>query len=253
MSLRKDQLEHPAIRYQTPIAKAIVEWGVNYSAQPFTVEGQDNLDRARRMMEQSGSWAFTPNHTSNGDGPVVERALVENGVPDAAYILGRRLLTNPATRHLTTGVTHIPIWPPTETPKNDQEEHVRGEMNKVARSAASAVLVAHHPLVVFIEGGRSYGGGLKQPNPQVVVLFDQETVVTPVGISGLFENFPHKRILPSRGPVAVRFGEPRFMSEIKKRHAGEGKEERRQGVVDDIMLGIRDVLPERYHGAYTGR
>ena len=115
--------------------------------------------------------------------------------------------------------------------------------DRAALRDALATLKAGHPIALSPEGTRSRSGGLREPLDGAAFLIRKANVaVAPVGFSGT------DRILKDLRPrVEARIGKPFRLPEVKR----PGKEQLREDT-DRLMCAIAALIPEQYHGVYTG-
>ena len=115
--------------------------------------------------------------------------------------------------------------------------------DRAALRDALATLKAGHPIALSPEGTRSRTGGLREPLDGAAFLIRKANVpVAPVGFSGT------DRILKDLRPhVEARIGKPFRLPEVKR----PGKEQLREDT-DRLMCAIAALIPEQYHGVYTG-
>jgi len=223
------------------------------------VNGLGNLERTQELAEKGYKIILTPNHLSNADGPVIDRALRETGpkgfAENVVYIQGRKLDLNPINRYFTRSLKVIKIWPPSLKP-TPEEEQLKKEMNEKAIVDAKKCFQVGYYLAVFFEGGRSYAGSLKQAERSPLQFFtlvdDADTVALPVGVWGTEKAMPPHKIPRPTLKANVSFGEPRNISAlIRERNHLSGTIMRKQ-VVDIIMRKeIAPLLPPKYRGVYA--
>lgn len=254
-----ERLALPFIRQSRP-TKIIAEI-VNHLLIPSVgMEGRENLEKAQELAnEQKVKLILTPNHISNADAPVLDRALRENGFGDLAdnlvFIQGIKLDRHPINNYFTKAFKVIKIWPQSLPAITRKEQVERRNIRVKASNDAKKSLQAGYRLVIFPEGGRS-GGSLKQADASAIHFFkldkDWETIALPVGIWGTEKVMPpHK--LPRPSPrVHVGFGEPINVSSLIRANNDLRGEEVYRTVIDELMRkGIAPILPPQYRGIYS--
>lgn len=255
-----ERLALPFIRESRP-TKIIAEIA-NYLLIPSVgVEGRENLEKAQELAnEQRVKLILTPNHISNADAPVLDRALRENGFGDLAnnlvFIQGIKLDRHPINNYFTKAFKVIKIWPQSLPAITRKEQVERRKISIKASEDAKKSLQDGYHLVIFPEGGRSYEGNLKQADASTIHFFklgkDWETIALPVGIWGTEKVMPpHK--LPRPSPrVHVGFGEPINVSSLIRTNNDLRGEEMHRAVIDELMRkGIAPILPPQYRGVYA--
>ena len=115
-----------------------------------------------------------------------------------------------------------------------------------------AVLQAGLPLLISPEGGRSHSPNLRRGLPGVAYLMDRLDVpVLPVGVVGGTDDLLKRALKGERPPLELRIGNPFSLPRIEGK--GEARRNARQRNADDVMINIGSLLPENYHGIYTGQ
>jgi 1-acyl-sn-glycerol-3-phosphate acyltransferase len=114
--------------------------------------------------------------------------------------------------------------------------------------AAQQALKDGIALGIAIEGTRSTTASLQRGKPGAILLaMRTDTPIIPCAIAGSENAF--RMIFSFRRPViTVNFGKPFHLPEIGR----ENRDEAMQAATDEIMLRIAAMLPEKYHGFYTG-
>lgn len=139
----------------------------------------------------------------------------------------------------------------------------RGEVDRQALRTAFDLLGANEILGMAPEGTRGREeefGVLKKAKEGVIYIAHQSRVpIIPVAVWGTETIFPLieenglkiEELVNFRRPeVSVNIGEP-FTDHLEQDGRPLGREER-QGLTTGLMLRIRDLLPEKYHGFYAG-
>ncbi|MBU2632732.1 1-acyl-sn-glycerol-3-phosphate acyltransferase, partial [Patescibacteria group bacterium] len=177
----------------------------------ITEKGQDNLEKAKQVLENGGAVFFTPNHLSHADGAVLNIRLKEAGL-DPVFVLGKRILDNPVINQLGKGADCVHVWPLTDTPKNEKEAQQKKQMNEEAKNGVVYALENGRPVVLFLENGRSRTRALKDETYQETSLYfylvrDRDVAIVPVGLVGTDNILPVGHIRPKKSDVEVIYGE----------------------------------------------
>lgn len=138
----------------------------------------------------------------------------------------------------------------------------RGQPDRAAIRRATDLLQGGQSLIIAIEGTRGRGEerlGLKPGKLGVIFIagragvpivptavWGQENVLPLIDVSGLSLR---ERLMYERTTVHVSFGEP-FTEHCSTLSRQIGKKERLR-LTNNLMMAIRDLLPERYHGVYA--
>lgn len=103
-------------------------------------------------------------------------------------------------------------------------------------------LAQGHPVHIYIEGERSWDGGLQKPRPGTVRLALRAGVpILPCAIAGAYDVWPRWHRGIRRGTVRVAFGEP-FHLPVPRSRAE--REARLPEAAERIMGAIRSLLPD---------
>lgn len=104
------------------------------------------------------------------------------------------------------------------------------------------------PLGIAVEGTRSTTKSLQRGKPGTILLaMRTDAPIIPCAIAGSEDAF--SKIFSFRRPtITVTFGKPFHLPEIGR----ENRDEAMQQATDEIMLRIAALLPEKYHGFYSG-
>jgi 1-acyl-sn-glycerol-3-phosphate acyltransferase len=128
----------------------------------------------------------------------------------------------------------------------------RGEYDRKVIETALNILASGRPLYIAPEGGRSHTPGMRRALPGVAYLVTRAQVpVLPVAILGTRNDSLNEALKFRRPILEMRIGEPFMIPEISGK--GEARRTARQRAADEVMLRIASMLPEEYHGAYTGQ
>ena len=128
----------------------------------------------------------------------------------------------------------------------------RGEYDRQVIDRMLSVLETDRPMLIFPEGGRSHHLGMRRAMPGVAYLIDKaEAPVVPVAVEGTRDDL-FKDVLRGRRPqLELHIGQAFRLPKIQAK--GESRREARQLYADEVMLKIAAMLPEEYHGVYTGQ
>lgn len=128
----------------------------------------------------------------------------------------------------------------------------RGEYDRQVFDKSLQALEAGMPLIIYPEGGRSHTPGMRRALPGVAYLVDRAQVpVLPVAVVGTRNDSFKQSLRLNRPVLEMRIGEPFNLPPITGK--GAARREARQQAADLVMLKIASMLPEEYHGAYTGQ
>jgi 1-acyl-sn-glycerol-3-phosphate acyltransferase len=124
----------------------------------------------------------------------------------------------------------------------------RDKADFAAFRAAQQAVKDGIPLGIAVEGTRSTTGTMQRGKPGAILLaMRTDAPIIPCAIAGSEDAF--SKIFTFRRPViTVTFGKPFHLPEIGRENRDEGM----QNATDEIMLRIAAMLPEKYHGFYTG-
>lgn len=128
----------------------------------------------------------------------------------------------------------------------------RGEYDRVLLEKILAVLKSGRPLVIAPEGGRSHEPAMRRAMPGVGYIIEHaQAPVVPVGLVGTFDDFWERAMRREKPPLEIRIGRPIRFSPITEK--GAERREARQRNADLVMRHIAGLLPEEYHGVYSGQ
>lgn len=254
-----ERLALPFIRESRP-RKIIAEIANHFLIPSILIEGRENLEKAQELAnEQRVKLILTPNHISNADAPVLNRALRENRFGDLAdnlvFIQGIKLDRHPINKYFTKAFKVIKIWPQSLPAVTIKEQVERRKIRVRASNDAKKSLQAGYSLVIFPEGGRSEGS-LKQADASAIHFFkldkNWETIALPVGIWGTEKVMPPDKVPRPSLRVHVGFGEPINVSSLIRANSYLGGEQMYRTVIDELMRkGIAPILPLQYRGVYA--
>ncbi len=102
-------------------------------------------------------------------------------------------------------------------------------------------------VVIFPEGTRSRKAGMNEAKAGAVSLILRSgAAVLPVGITGTERLQPFLRVVNPTGSIHINIGQPFSLPSIE----GRPSRELLRSMTTDMMLRVRDLLPEDYHGFY---
>ena len=173
-------------RSQHRIARA---WGrmlLAISGVRVRVEGLENI-------VAEGSYVIAPNHLSYMDTPV----LLAHIPVQFRFLAKQSLNVVPFIGYHLKRAGHIAV------PRDD----ARGSVRTLA-VAARVIRERGVSVLVFPEGGRSPGALEEFKEGAAYIAIKAGVPAVPVGIVGTREILPMDSLLPLRGPVTLRVGEP---------------------------------------------
>lgn len=128
----------------------------------------------------------------------------------------------------------------------------RGEYDRALLEKILAVLKSGRPLVIAPEGGRSHEPAMRRAMPGVGYIIEHaQAPVVPVGLVGTFDDFWERAMRREKPPLEIRIGRPIHFPAITEK--GAERREARQRNADLVMRHIAGLLPEEYHGVYSGQ
>jgi 1-acyl-sn-glycerol-3-phosphate acyltransferase len=128
----------------------------------------------------------------------------------------------------------------------------RGDYDRVLLEKILAILKMGRPLVIAPEGGRSHEPAMRRAMPGVGYIIEHAQVpVVPVGLVGTTDDFWQRSRRGEKPQLEIRIGKPIIFSAMTEK--GAERREARQKNADLVMRHIAGLLPEEYHGVYTGR
>jgi 1-acyl-sn-glycerol-3-phosphate acyltransferase len=128
----------------------------------------------------------------------------------------------------------------------------RGDYDRMLLDKVFAALKSGRPLVMAPEGGRSHATAMRRALPGIGYIIERAGVpVVPVGLLGTTDDFWRRARRGERPQLEIRIGRPITFPPI----TGKGAERReaRQHIADVVMRHVAGLLPEEYHGVYTGQ
>jgi 1-acyl-sn-glycerol-3-phosphate acyltransferase len=194
------------------------------------VKGMENLKGVKKPI------LFICNHLSNSDALVLNKTFKEQ---DLAFVAGVKLNANVLTNlgmHITKTINIKP-----------------NAADKDAISHIVKYLKAGNNVLIFPEGTRSRDGKMNEAKKGIVLIqrLSKATVI-PVGLSGT------EKLLPINdkdmaledfrsADVTVNVGKP---AEIPPKGKDEDRREYDDRVLNIMMKGIAELLPQSYRGVY---
>lgn len=215
------------------ISKHMVGVAVNAVLKKYAkiqVEGYENIESAEKPV------IFISNHLSNADGLVLNKVLEKE---EATFVSGVKLSNNSFTRLGVLAVKTTPIVP--NSPDKDGIKKIVG------------ILKSGNSIVVFPEGTRSRNGSMIEAKSGILLLqrLSKATVI-PIGLSGTEmlmpindENMGKEKF--HQAVVTVKIGEP---VPVPNKEKEETKKEYEERVLNQLMISIAALLPEKYRGVY---
>jgi 1-acyl-sn-glycerol-3-phosphate acyltransferase len=251
---KKERLKRKFFHKREPVMQMVVEGLTALTAPTIKVGGKENLKKAIET-NQGRNIVFIANHLSNFDASAILQVLRRTGFGEIAekliFLQGIKLNKTPVANILLQGFNVIPVWPPTLTPKNKEEEEKRMALTRESLIDAKKALKQGYNLLIFAEGGRSRDGTLGEAEPAITSYLTLEpgTQVVPVAISGTEEALPPGGIIP-RPSVKIRvdFGKPIDIASLMTEYKNISHHERKKRIMDLTMRNIAKLLPAKYRG-----
>jgi len=183
-------------------------------------------------VPQKGPLLLIANHTSFLDGPLLYVFLR----PRKTIAMAKKELWNHwFTRNIMKMWECIPV---------DREN-----MNRESMQASLKVLQENNILAIAPEGTRNAQGILQQGKSGVAfIAYKQKVPMVPVAILG-FDKFSENIKRLRRTPLLIKVGEPFTILKKEGRLDSKGREE----LMEEIMLHLASLLPEKNRGFYLGK
>src|SRR5207253_1144349 len=184
------------------------------------IEGEDAFPRTGPML-------VVANHLSN-----IDPFIFGGFAPGTMFCMAKRELF--ATRVLAWILADCNCFPVE-----------RGTPDRWALRTSLDVLKQNGRLLIFVEGTRSSGPGMKQAEAGIGFLARRSGApICPVAVWGTEQALQRGRRLPRRATVTVSYGTP-FQLE-----ASDGRPDD-QLIADAIARRIAELLPAPYRGVYS--
>ena len=128
----------------------------------------------------------------------------------------------------------------------------RGDYDRALFDTIFAILKSGRSLVMAPEGGRSHKVGMRHAMPGIGYMIERAQVpVIPVGLFGTTDDFWQRAKRGEKPQLEIRIGRPIVFPPMTEK--GAERREARQHYADLVMRHIAGLLPEEYHGVYTGQ
>lgn len=214
------------------LAKRIADGYIKKYAH-LKLEGFENIDKVQ------GSKIFICNHLSNSDGLILNKVLKEKY--DPYFIAGVKLSNDPVTSLGTKIVKTINIRP------NSADKDAITRIVKEVKSGSN--------ILIFPEGTRSRNGSMIEAKKGILLIAKlTKAQIIPIGMWG------SEKLLPinkegnmaketwNHAEVNLKFGEA---ITIPNKEKDEDKHQYDDRVLEYIMKGIANQLPNNYRGFYS--
>jgi 1-acyl-sn-glycerol-3-phosphate acyltransferase len=211
---------------------SVSEWFLRYFFRGLTGVLCKIDDQALDKVPPKGPLILVTNHVNVLEIPLIYTRLRPR--PVSGFFAAYRL-ENPFLRWLLHSFNGIPVR--------------RGEVDRVAIRQALARIKAGAIFAMAPEGTRNPEGHLQQGRAGVVWLAEQSGA--PIQPLVHFEDVHWQEQLKRfrRVPFHIAVGRPFRIETGDVRMNGD----LRQAIADEIMLQMARLLPESYHGYYSGR
>ena len=183
----------------------------------------------KEAMPPMGPLIVVCNHLSNADPPILSASL-----PRQLYFLGKRsLFSNPISSAFLTAVGVHPLN------RDGQDlEALRWNIE---------LLKKDKPIVLFPEGARSQGEGMRKGHPGVAyIAVKTQAPILPVGITGTENIRGYLRMPFPLCRMTVTIGDPFSLPLLE----GRITKPILQQMTDMIMYRVASLLPPGYRGHY---
>ena len=219
--------------YSVPLHKRITR-----AAMRFAFRGIFHLLCNVRIISpqnipSQGAYIVAHNHISLFEPPFVLSFWPHT--PEA--IAGADVFDRPWQKYMVRAYAAIPVH--------------RGAYDRKVIDTMLNLLDQGMPLVIAPEGGRSHNVGMRRAHSGIAYIAARAQVpVLPVGIYGSTEDMLARALRLERPLLEMRIGQPFYLPAITGR--GKARRQSRQQNADLVMNNIARLLPESYHGVYSG-
>jgi 1-acyl-sn-glycerol-3-phosphate acyltransferase len=199
-----------------PIVHLIVRFVVRCCAPNLRVTGRKNVPLR-------GAILICPNHTSDGDPPLISASLFR-----PMWWMGKReLFSIPVVSQLISFWQTFPVDP--------------GSPDRAALRRCEELLKRGHGLVIFPEGKVSATGEMGEVLPgAVMIALRTKTPIVPAGVVGIDQILPYGQVVPkpSLAPVRVHFAEPITFDDLAHLPGREQREKAAERLENAIRAAI---------------
>ena len=182
-------------------------------------------------IPKNGPLILICNHSHNIDPP-----LVGSFFPRTINTMAKaELFINPLSRWLFRSVNAFPV------------ERLKADLH--ALRIAKTILNQEKALLIYPEGTRNHGNGMKAALPgAALIALRTKSPIIPIGITGThlisWKSIWFLWLINRRPKLIIRFGEPFELPQIADAQDIVEKS------TDYMMRRVADLLPERYRGVY---
>lgn len=252
--MTRQEGESPYIKGNSHV-RTIVEFGSRFIVRE-DLTGIENLETAKKLLEQRRLKWMMGNHLSNTDAPFTEGAIRRAGYPDLSdsliYLMGLKMQREWFSRFCSSGYNRIDIWPTSIEADTDEEKRQKSEVIRNAVSSIPKALDQGGVIWIYPEGGRSRTGSLVNGNPQIAGYLREDHHILPIGIWGTEQALPVGERFPRFFSKArINIGEPFSVGEVLQRVGNVSRKDVKKAVIDTIIGDyIAPLLPVEYQGKY---